>query len=157
MSGAQRERDPTAKLHPAATDPFGMTSRVTPAHRLLGTLTLALTPIGCSVFPTASKPSSVVESVHAEYTFAPDAPRMIEVPASDDDLTVLELIVDPAPRGERFERGHRILLLPFDCERADLRCRVQRWANGAEDAFVPTGLDLFPGARSVRFVDEPQP
>ncbi|MEZ5963476.1 MAG: hypothetical protein R3F56_06485 [Planctomycetota bacterium] len=113
---------------------------------------------GCSVFPAASKPPSVVESVHAEYDFAAGAPRAIEVPASGEDLTVLELVVEPPPRGERFERGRRILLLPSDCERADLRCRMQRWAHGDEaDLTVPAGTDLFPGARSVRFVDQSQP
>jgi hypothetical protein len=121
----------------------------------LGAMTL-LAAAACSVFPLAQKPPSVVEAMHVEYTFAPGAPRTIRVPASDADLTVLELVVEPAPRGERFERGHRILLLPLDCERADLRCRVQRWANGvATDLAAPLRPELFPGAQRVRFLDQP--
>ena len=134
---------------------FGPTTRAT--RRLAGACPLLLAA-ACSVFPAATKPPSVVEAVHAEYSFGADGPRTIEVPASDSDVTVLELVVEPAPRGERFERGRRILLLPFDCERANLRCRVQRWArSGDDDLVAPPGVDLFPGASSVRFVDEPQP
>jgi len=121
-------------------------------------LTATLLGGACSVFPTASKPASVVEAVRVEYAFASDAPRTIEVPASGTDVTVLELVVEPAPRGERFEGGHRILLLPHDCERAHLHCRVRRWARPDADPLESgASADLFPGARSVSFLDEPQP
>lgn len=129
-----------------------------PLARILGLTGALCVTAGCSVFPAASMPPSVVEAVHAEYAFSPGAPRIIEVPASGDDMTVLELAVEPAPRGERFERGHRIFILPYDCERADLRCRVRRWARGSEaDLLAPASSALFPGAANVRFLDEPQP
>ena len=119
---------------------------------------LALATGACSVFPTASKPPSVIETVQVEYSFAADASRAIEVPASNAELTVLELRVEPAPRGERFERGHRILLLPFDCRQASLHCRVQRWSSGEPlDLVARPRADLFPDATSVRVVDEPAP
>lgn len=128
--------------------------RVAPAPLLTAAIVLVAAS-ACSVFPAARKTPSVVEAVHVEYAFRPGSPRMIQVPASDEDLTVLELVVEPSPRGERFERGHRILLLPYDCERAELRCRVQRWASQQSEDLVAPPLELFPGARSVRFLDEP--
>ena len=127
-------------------------------HRCLRVVALALTTSACSVFPAATKTPSVFEAALVEYTFATDAPRAIEVPASTPEITVLELTVQPAPRGERFERGHRILLLPFDCEHAILRCRVQRWSSAEPlDLAARPRAGLFPGAASVRFVDEPTP
>jgi hypothetical protein len=96
--------------------------------------------------------------MQVEYSFTADAPRAIEVPASGPEMTVLELDVVPAPRGERFEQGHRILLLPFDCEHARLRCRLQRWSSSRSfDLTARPRPDLFPGARSVQIVDEPKP
>lgn len=121
---------------------------------------LLLLPLGltaCSVFPAARKRPSVVESMQVEYAFSADAPRAIEVPSSSDAMTILELDVQPTPRGERFARGHRILLLPFGCEHARLRCRVQHWSSGELDLVARPRADLFPGATSVRFVDEPAP
>jgi hypothetical protein len=119
---------------------------------------LPLVASACSVFPSARKTQSVIESVQAEYEFGVGTPRAIEVPASSDAITILELEVQPAPRGERFERGHRILLLPHDCARASLRCRVQLWSNGEPlDLSAHPSGDLFPGAASVRFGDEPAP
>ena len=120
-------------------------------------LGLALGLTACSVFPAALKRPSVVESMQVEYAFATDAPRAIEVPSSSDALTVLELDVRPAPRGERFAHGHRILLLPFGCEHARLRCRVQHWSCGELDLVARPSAELFPGATSVRFVDESTP
>jgi hypothetical protein len=122
---------------------------------LLSALPLAI--VACSVFPNADRPPSVVESMQVEYAFTADSPRTIQVPASCDELTVLDLAVEPSPRGERFERGHRILLLPVDCQHARLHCRVLRWSGNEPRAMRARQTDLFPGAHSVRFLDEPTP
>ncbi len=111
----------------------------------------------CSEFPTAERPASVVESMVADFAFSVGALRAIEVPASGADLTVLHLHVEPAPVAERFERGHRILLLPAHCTAASVRCRLQRWARAGEPEFnAPPVRELFPGAVAVRFLDEGQ-
>jgi hypothetical protein len=108
----------------------------------------------CSVFPAPVMPPSVIEAVEVDYVFAPGVARAIEVPASTERLTVLELHVQPAVRGERFENGRRLLLLPDGSERARLRCRLRHWsAPGRADLGAPA-LPLFPGARQVRYLDE---
>lgn len=113
----------------------------------LRALGLLLPCAACSVFPAAERPPSVVRDLQAEFNFAPGALRAIEVPASAADLTVLHLHVEPAPVAERFERGHRILLLPADCASACVRCRVQHWEPEVDAA--PSRV-LFPGACAVR-------
>ncbi|HLU39318.1 MAG TPA: hypothetical protein VK081_08020 [Planctomycetota bacterium] len=119
-------------------------------------LLLVVPLAACSVFPDARRPPSVIESMDVEYAFAPGAPRAIEVPASNAEITVLELAVEPAPHGERFERGHRYLLLPLDCKEAKVRCRVQRWAGEQPADLTAPYAELFPGARRISVIDEPR-
>jgi hypothetical protein len=106
------------------------------------------------VFPSAGIPPSVIEAVEVDYVFAPGAARAIEVPASTDRLTVLELHVQPEVRGERFENGRRLLLLPAASEGARLRCRLRHWSLPENPDLGSRSPPLFPGARQVRYLDE---
>lgn len=109
----------------------------------------------CSVFPERAPPPSVIETIEVDYAFAAGSPRSIQIPASSDTLTVIELQVDPPPRGERFEGGVRWLLLPEGIDHCSLRCRLQHWDTGnVHDPSQPPGHRLFPGAHAVRYPDD---
>ena len=109
----------------------------------------------CSVFPERAPPPSVIETIEVDYAFAAGSPRSIQIPASSNALTVMELHVDPPARGERFEDGLRWLLLPDGIDHASLRCRLQHWVTGdAHDPSQPPGHRLFPGAQAVRYPDD---
>ncbi len=126
-----------------------------PQRRRKSACLLACLLGACSTFPDRALPPSVIESIEVDYAFPPNGARAIEIPASSDSLTVLELHVDPPPRGERFDNGRRILLLPDGIEHASLRCRLQHWATGAVHDPDRPPSSLFPGAHAVRYRDDP--
>ena len=127
-----------------------------PARLRLATCLGAVLIGACSAFPDRAFPPSVIESIEVDYAFPPNRARTIEIPASSERLTVLELHVDPPPRGERFDGGRRFLLLPDGIEHASLRCRLQHWVTGvAHDPSRSPGRSLFPGAQAVRYHDDP--
>ena len=115
---------------------------------LLAILWAALITAACSTVPERRWPPRLVGEIEVIH----EAGGAIEVPASDAEFTVLELVADPPPLAERFDGDRRIWVLPEGG--ASILCRYRVFGDPARrrDPFAdaPRADDRFPGARVVR-------
>lgn len=112
----------------------------------------------CSTVPDASWPPTQRGELELVYRFDADDPRVIHVPASDDEMTVLWIEADPPVVTERFVDGERIWIAPADLEELRVRCGYLLFGtfgpirrNEASERLT----ELFPGSTIVEHRLEP--
>lgn len=101
---------------------------------------------GCSVLPPAEYPPHRDHHLEVRYELPPEGERRLQVPASGAELTVYELLTEPAGIPEAFEAGRRWLLPPPEIDTVILRVRYRTFA--AEDGDLAPE-HLFPGAARI--------
>ena len=77
---------------------------------------------GCSIVPDASWPPAQRGELELVYRFEANDPRVIRMPASDDEMTVLWIEADPPVVTERFVDGERIWIAPAELDELRVRC-----------------------------------
>jgi hypothetical protein len=94
----------------------------------------------CSTVPQREWPPFEQRSVVAEWNAA-SAP--VELPTSREDLTVLELRIEPQGTTETFADGKRLVALPKGSTKLTVHCTYRAYAR---DGATLRPEDLFRGA-----------
>lgn len=106
----------------------------------------ALLAAACSTVPSREWPPFDQRTVRA--TFRTDG-APIELPASSADLTVIELVIEPAPAAEQWVGGRRRVVPPAGCSELHVRCVYRAYAR---DGALPSPQQVFVGATAVEDV-----
>ncbi|MBK8978288.1 MAG: hypothetical protein IPM29_20485 [Planctomycetes bacterium] len=87
---------------------------------------MALLTLGaCSTLPERGWPERHLGELSTAVELSPDTVRLVEVPMSDSELTILSLQVDPPALAEHFRDGRRFLELPPGTGSAHLTLRYR--------------------------------
>ncbi len=127
-----------------------MTLRITRTPRSLALVWLVAA--ACSNVPPATRPASLDLNVEVRYEVAAGEGQQIELPLSNQNLTVLELETEPASLTELYKGRRRFLILPAGPATVLVRCRYRIYAQPG--AGFPSVSDLFPGATDIRVLPE---
>ncbi|MGE3175293.1 MAG: hypothetical protein AB7O97_21895 [Planctomycetota bacterium] len=95
----------------------------------------------CSTVPAREWPAFELRAVRATFAARPGAP--IELPVSDDRLTILSLQLEPPPAAEVWRDGRRSVLPAAGSDRLVVTCRYRAYLDGTGG---PSPQQLFPGA-----------
>ncbi len=127
-----------------------MTLRITRTPRSLALVWLVAA--ACSNVPPATRPASLDLNVEVRYEVVAGEGQQIELPLSNENLTVLELETEPPSLTESYTGRRRFLNLPAGPATVLVRCRYRIYAPPG--AGFPSAAELFPGATDIRVLTE---